>query len=319
MSDAWDDADQETGAVLDDVPLHWEDGISPVFPASVQDNGHLSGVRQRQHTREEDARQEENGKKVRATLRRQRYTAFLDRAVSFVEDHGLLPARWLERTTESGERFPHSVYVVRDNCRRWMCTLVSTLSFVSSMLVLMQYGLGAPSAVMHDGTHVVNMYTPSTIYTVDLSATNVASWIATQRAAMHTVCGHDLTTGYFTADIYHVSERRNITFDWLEGALQYACRYDAVNPAERCACVPAVEIGALTNAIFIDGTFMINPRITGKNDERFPVTYDDGTKASQPTLIKVEYMHRDGVIERRQETYHRAACIARSLELVGAI
>lgn len=309
--------EQVTETILEDVPLDGENGAAPIMPSSNHDADSLVGLRQRQTARDQQAQSEKDSSDVRASLRRQRYTAILDRVVQFIGERGLLPASWLEHTTESGERFPVFVCVIRDNFKRWGRALITTVSFVASLLWLIQWVLGAPSTVMHDGTSVVNLYAPSTVYTVDLTSASVATWLEDHRKAIHPIRGADGAAGYFRAQIYHVSEERNVTLDWLWQALHDTCKHDASDPSEKCVCMPAVEIGVLANAIFVDKTLMLMPRITKESDERFTVTYDDGTRASQPIAAVVEYMHRDGVIERRKEQMARVACIARAIELVA--
>lgn len=313
----WDADYPETGAVLENVPLDGEDGVSPVMPTSVHDDGHLVGVRQRQRAQATAKLRDDQGADARAALRRQRFTAIFDRIIYGIEDRHLLPESWLSRTSESGERYPRFVCVVRDNYWRCGTSFAAAISFVASLLWLVQWALGAPSTVMHDGTNVVNMYSPSTIYTVDLTSDRVSTWLGAHRPEMYSFKGADLRAGYFSADIYHASERRNITFDWLGPALHDACQHGS---EDMCVCMPAVEIGVLANAIFVeDGTIMLNPHITKQSEQRFSVTYNDGTKASQPVAAVVEYMHRDGVIDRRKETLQRVACIIRALDLVGVL
>jgi hypothetical protein len=307
--------EQETNVVLEDVPLDNEDGVATIFPTSQHDTGGLMDVRQRVQASAVKTANEERKREAQAKLRRQRYTAIIDRVIQWIEYRRLLPQSWLARSIESGDRWPVFVCVIRNNYKTWLNTLIATVSFVASLLWLLQWVLGAPSVVLHDGTTVQNLYAPSTVYTVDLTSTSVSNWLERHRKGGHVVRAADLKTGYFSANVYHVSEDRNITLDWIFKALHQACNHDALDFNDRCTCMPAIEIGVLANVIFIDGVTMLNPRITLADTEQYQFEYGDGINAPQPISATIEYMDRSGLLERFRKESIQVACIVRSLAL----
>jgi hypothetical protein len=250
-------------------------------------------------------------------MREKRRRALLDRFVLFITRRRLLPQSWLHISAESGERYPAFICKIRDNGIRWCSSIGAAISCVASVLWIMQWLLGAPSTVMHDGTNVVNLWAPTTIYDHDLTSEKVASWLTAHREELTVLRQRDLRSEYFEAHIYQPDERRNVTFEWLNNALDTVCKRE--DEDEGCACLPALELGILTNVVLVDDTVMLNPRITAQSDERVMVTYDDGTRATQPVAIVVEYMHRDGKMHRRKEKLDAAFCLTRSLGLLNLL
>lgn len=314
MSNGWVETGQETGFVVDDnTPLDMEEDGMAFFPESIHDHDTLVNRQEGTQRRNEAKAQQERAEHERRSRRRR---AILDRVVLFIERHHLLPKSLTRINSESGERYPIYITTLRDNGKKWFWTFASVVSFVASVLWLIQWLLGAPSAVMHDGTNVVNLWKPGTLYAQDLTSSSVAGWITSHRKDLTVPTRATLRAGYYEAHIYQADEMRNITIEWLGERLQDVCKSEA----EECACVPAVEIGVMTNVVYTpDGTFMMNPKITAKSDETFSVEHDDGTKMSSPIAIVVEYMHHDGKIHRKKVKLHEASCLQRSLELVGIL
>ena len=308
-----------TSALLENVSLTGEEEVGTLLPESVHDNDHLANLRHRQSVDATRIADVERGKEYRAKKRLDRYNAVLERVVQFIESRHLMPASWLERSTESGERYPHFVCVIKNGFSRWWRSAGAAISTIASILWILQWALGAPSVVMHDGTQVVNLWQPSTIYTVDLTSTKVSTWLSEHRSNMRAFKTSDFRSAYFDAEVYHANERRNITFEWLYHATHEGCRHDE-GADVRCDCIPAVEIGLMANVIITgDGIPMFNPHITRRSDIMIPVLYDGVAQASQPSAIKVEYMNSDGQIERVEERLERAACITRSIDLVQGV
>ena len=315
--------EQYTGAVLDDQPLKGEFEADTLFPSTRYDHDTLSNVhnRKRRERDAEAARQQEEDQ--RTYLRGQRRRAYLDRVLLFITRYHLLPQKWLFVNAEGGERYPEFVCTIRDNWWHWGKSIGSALSFVISVIWLVVWLMGAPTAVMHDGTNVINLWNPSAPNNYDLSSEKVSAWITEHRTNMTEVRPRDMRAEYFSAHVYPAGERRNITLPWLYDALYHACKHDAKDENDLCACMPAIEIGIMANVILVDstgkdkGTVLINPSATAVSDKTVGVTYDDGTKASAPYAVMVEYMHRSGKVERSREKLHHAFCIMRALKLVG--
>lgn len=315
-----DDAYPSTGAMLENVSLSGEDEVGVLLPESMHDRDHLSNLRHRQAVDATRLADEERGKEFRAKKRRDRYNAVLERFVQFVEDWKLMPESWLERSTESGERHPRFVGVIRNGFSRWWRSAGAALSAIASFLWIMQWLLGAPSVVMHDGTNVVNLWAPSTVHVLDLTLDSASAWITANRAEATAFKMSHLNDAYFDAHIYYAKDNHNVTMEWFAKALHDACPHDSANEEDRCVCMPSVEIGVMANAIYMDDTLMLNPYVTKQDGVRIPYSYDGGgTKALQSAAIVVEFMNRGGQIERRKAKLHRASCIARSLDLVGLL
>jgi hypothetical protein len=294
-----------TGASVDDVPLNGEEIDTPLFPESTYDDDTMAHRRARVH-------QNEQAEESRQYLREKRRRALLDRVVMFITRRRLLPKSWLHITPESGERYPAFICSIRDNGKRWAGSTMAAVSFVASVLWIVQWLLGAPSVVMHDGTNVVNLWAPRTIYKHDLTSEKVSAWLVAHRKEVTVLRQRDVRSEYFEAHIYQPDERRNVTFEWLDNALVTTCTRE-----DGCACMPALELGILANVVLVGDTVMFNPRITKQSDKRIAVTYDDGTRATQPAAIVVEYMHRDGKMHRRMDELDAAFCLTRSLDLLG--
>ena len=308
-----------TGAVIDDAPLKGEDDADTLFPATIFDQDTLSNVHNRRQRKSDEEAAEQQAEDQRNYLRVQRRRALLDRVLQFITRHHLLPQKWLHVNAEAGERYPAFVCTIRDNYWRWGTSFVSAMSFVATFIWLVSWCLGAPSTVMHDGTNVINLWKPSSTYEYDLSSEQISAWLTEHKAETTVIRPRDMRAEYFSAHVYPAGERRNITFPWLYDALDQACKHGAKDKNDVCTCMPAVEIGILTNIVLVGGTVMINPHVTSQSDELWPAGYDDGTKASQPLAVMVEYMHQSGKKDRREERLHNGMCLMRSLDLVGKL
>ncbi len=310
---------QHTGAVLDERPLKGEHDADVFFPTSIYDQDTMSNVLNRRQRKDDEEAAHQHEEDQRNHLRVQRRRALLDRVLQFITRHHLLPQKWLYVNGEGGERYPAFVCTIRDNYWRWGTSLFSALSFVGTFIWLVSWCLGAPSTVMHDGTNVINLWKPSSTYEYDLSSETISAWLIEHKTDTTVIRPRDMRAEYFSAHVYPAGERRNITFPWLYDALDQACKHEAKDETDICTCMPAIEIGILTNIVLVGGTVMINPHVTAQSGDTAPVTYDDGTKASQPLAVMVEYMHRSGKTDRRQEQLHSGMCLMRSLDLVGKL
>lgn len=297
-------ADEESLTSLFDVPLSDENDAAVIIPTHQADQDNLSEVRQRTQLLQSEETRKELEEQDRTELRKRRYRNLLDRFIYFIEDKRLLPASWLEHTVESGQRYPVFVNVIQNNWKTWLKTLVSAVSFVASLLWLLQYVLGAPSAVLSSGEMVVNLYQPAQAKPIDLTSRSVAEWISSAQLPPHS----DLSRGYAAAPVYQVAETRNVTVQWLRSVLPQVCGETS------CDCLSAIEVGVGINAVWISQpkTVMLNPLITQESDVRIGVSFSDGTEDTVPAAIVVEY--EEGKLkERKKFSGAKSACVARAL------
>ena len=291
---------------------------------TAQGTVHADGnVRQRQQQQQpisEPKQREERDserRRPRASLRTKLCTVYPRRLLHFVDQHRLLPESWLVIEGDKGEQWPRFVCNVRDNYRRWGKSAAAAVSFVASVVWLVTWLIGTPSAVMHDGSTVVNMWAPAYSHVYVLSDGAFADWITEHRSAAALPSVMDMHKGYFTAEIYGASERRNVTFEWIEQALQHACKSDA--SGEKCHCVPAIQLGVLANVVWLggeDASVAINPVITDRSVERSSIEYDDGTTAYQPIAVIAEFTTRTQQRTRKKFKLYDAFCLTRSLDLL---
>lgn len=309
-------ASQRTGSVLDDVPLDGESPHVPFFPATLHDNDTAAELRQRKHAEKVREYEAQKAREQQRANRRARYNALLDRVLNFIEDKHLLPKSCFDRSQETGQRFPKFVHTIQNEGPRWLTIAASLLSCVVSILFLGQWMLGAPTATMHDGTTVINLWKPPAVASLDLTSHGVATWITDHRDHVTFFSSRDMNAEYFSADIYQAGEKHNVTISHLDGLLKAACDpHPHIN--EPCICIPAVEIGIMANAIYMDKMVMYNPRVTAKSPEKFAFTFEDDTVAAYPIAIAIEFLHRDGQLGRTKVKLEQSACIMRSLDLVG--
>lgn len=308
-----DDNGDSARFVLEDVPLNNEHHADAIFPESQHDTDHLSNV-------QSGVRRRQSNEHARDELRKRRRTDQWWRVLRFIEGRGLLPRSWTRIDGEAGERYPRFVCVLRDNYRVWGKSAMAAVSCVGTIVWLISWLLGAPSIVMHDGTNVVNLWSPSYASQYSLADGSFADWISHHRGHSARPGPASIRSGYFGAEVYGAGARRNVTLDWLHEALAHECGEKGTDA--RCHCMAAVEIGVLANVVLLGGSddnhLAIDPSITDSSSEApISIEYDDGTKAMEPLAVIAEYTTRGGRRERRNYKLYHAFCMSRSIRLVG--
>lgn len=307
--------EQFTGFTVEDMSDG--DGMGddiPLLPTGQFDPS-VSSLAQDRVEEDERIRKAKEAGDARARDREERRMATGAYIVYRLKKWGLMPARWYASTLEEGMKYPWIVYVVNNNYRRWGKSAMSAITFVATILWLTSYFMGTPSRVTADGVEIVNVWEPSKVHDHDMTSVPFVLWLTENRHHVSKLSKKHLRKEYFEASVFDAGEVRNVTFSWIEEALDTLCK--------DCACAPAIELGILANVIMIPtktqtrGMFMLNPVITTQSDKLAPVKFEDGTTTKMPLAVKVEFLNTQGMTERRVFEAQQSFCIVRSLGLVG--
>ena len=290
-------ADNPSTAQLHEVPVAGEDGHGSIFPTTPGDPGSASANIDRSNRRAND-------------LHKQRYDTFFWRALRSLEWWGLIPDKWSQ--IDCGEKHPRYVVYIERKWRDWWFAL-SVLSWIASMVWWFEPRWpAAATAVLSDGSIIHNMYAPDTVNVHGMDNVPFAQWLIDHRPYVEPV---DIGRDYISADIFDVGARKNVTVEWLSDALHTACGGDA----DACTCMPAVELGVLTNAVLIDGDVVFNPTIIKESTTRTRVSYGDGIEASMPISVFAKVTTSAGKFKDVTYDMERAFCVVRSVQMITGV
>lgn len=294
--------DQHTGYALEDVPLDSEamaDGHQPLLPSTGADEG---------YTVHDRAQQMRDFAEVRRLRIEKYWSGFSIALLHICEKLPFIPRSWLQITTEEGTDVPEAVRWIRFYYRKYCTVSVMAIVAAFTVLWLLQWLVGAPSAVMPDGTHLDNVYNPSSPSHVSLGDPNFAKWLTQHRARAPEMNRESVRKRFVAAPVYHAGEMRNISLDWLRDVLENSC------PKGKCDCMHAVEIGVLANAVALNNKMWLDPVITDASNERVEVKIvEDGARISAPVLVIVEYTCLDdGYRDKMTLDREQAFCMTRA-------
>lgn len=306
--------EQHTETVLEDVDLRDDAAYdSPGLPMSGADVGADAGVGvgSAQYARRAAAAQAERYKATRRERIERYWSRFSVFLLHVCERLPFVPRSWLVVVAEDGTSAPEIVRRVRAYYRNYCTAGLGAVCIVLSLLWLLQFLLGAPSAVLHDGTHLHNVYSPSSPSHMNLASEGFVAWLGQHRPNITEFNDITIKKRFFSAPVYAAGESRNMTLDWLRESLSYVCQDHA------CDCMPAVELGIMASAVIVQGDVWLNPYITDTSTERIDVEdVSDGTRMYAPVVVIVRYMCMAGNYHKKTLDRGAAFCMARAQALM---
>lgn len=301
------DQERQSSQTCMDMPpaVPGEDDSRPVFPEFLFDTGASAANIDQTQARQRKAYEE-------------RYNSLFRRALRQAEHWGWIPER-LRTIGGSGE--PLYIDYIRDTWRafRKRAVWLSTVTWI--LWILFSWFMDSDSAVISDGSIVENLYQPTVVNVFDMTDKKFARWLVSSRTSMDPF---DPTKGYNSVHVYDKGGERNVTTSWLTSALYTACKGDArVNPQtntydseDECVCLPAVEIGIMTNVILIDGRIIYNARIVREMAQKVTVHHPDDSNEPLPGSISVVFENSNGNMERRFFDNAMGVCLYQSVRFV---
>jgi len=300
-----------TASLIDNtMPVVGESARGRVFPDSAFDTD--TAVNNIEH-----------GQAARASLHAQRYDSVAWRVLGWVGRTGLVSKHW--NAIPENEVHPRYVVYIHANWWRWLKKLSAILGILWWFYYIVAWAIGTDSVVLHNGYIVGNLWNTARVQTYNLADRSVAQWIGDNRASLKLVAPG---AEFIEAHVYESGTMRNITTTWLADALASGCSGDAplagpkkrnAPPAEKCECMPAVEIGVFADAVFVDGEVLYNARVSSKTAEITRVRFADGVEADMPIAVLVEFMRRDGRLQRKSYGTHTGFCVFRAIQILRGL
>ncbi len=293
-----------TSTVLEDVDLGDDAGTLPMSGADV-------GVGSATYSRRAAAAQAERFRDTQRERIEHYWSSFSVFLLHVCERLPFVPRSWLVVVTEDGTTTPEIVRRVRAYYRNYCTAGLAAVFLVMALLWGLQALLGAPSAVLHDGTHLHNVYSPSSPAHANLASEGFVAWLGKHRPNITEFNDNTIKKRFFSAPVYAAGESRNMTLDWLSDSLSYVCQ------GHTCDCMPAIELGIMASAVIVQGDVWLNPYITDASPERVDVEdVSDGTRMYAPVVVIVRYMGMDGNYNKKTLDRGAAFCMARAQALM---